>query len=164
MGPGGWTFLVALAMAIGLAGIAVPVLPGILVLWFAALIYGFAVGFGSLGVLVMVIMTSGVALSIASSIIIPKKAADDSGADGSSQLIGLIGAVIGFFVIPVIGLFVGGLAGILLAEYLRLQDFNAAWRATKGVARGFGKSAVVDFALGIVMVTAWALWALTVIW
>lgn len=163
MGDVGWTILAALAMAIGLAGVVVPVLPGILVIWAAALAYGFAVGFGVLGWTIMVIMTVGVAASVVTSVVVPKAAAAEFGASGKSQLIGLVFGVIGFFVIPVIGLFVGALLGVFVGEYLRLDDGEAAWRATKAVARGFGKSVFIDIGLGAVMVTMWALWAVTVI-
>ncbi len=159
----GWTIIAALVMAVGLAGVVVPVLPGILLLWVTALVYGFAVGFGPMGIIVMIVMTLGLALSFASSVIVPKQAADQYGASTLSQWVGLLGAIIGFFVIPVVGLPIGGLVGVLGAEYYQLGDFNAAWRATKGVARGFGKSALIDLAIGLVLVLAWAGWALTVI-
>ncbi|MEE9413990.1 MAG: DUF456 domain-containing protein [Acidimicrobiales bacterium] len=157
------TVLVALTMAIGLLGVLLPILPGILLIWVAALVYGLVVGFGPMGWLVMTIMTVGVVVSLVTSVVIPKQAAEESGATGTSQLAGLVGGVVGFFVIPVLGLPIGALLGILGAEYLRAGDFNSAWRATKGVARGFGKSAVVDLGLGLVMVGSWAIWVLTVL-
>lgn len=163
MGDVGWTILVAVAMALGLASVIVPVLPGILVIWAAALAYGFAVGFGALGWVTMVVMTIGVICSLVTSVIIPRSAAAEFGASGKSQLLGLVLGIIGFFVVPVIGLFLGALLGVFLGEYHRLEEGEAAWRATKAVAKGFGKSALVDVGLGVVMVSVWALWALTVL-
>lgn len=158
-----WTIIISLSMLVGLVGVAVPVVPGILILWVAALVYGLAVGFGPLGWLVMLVMTLGVAASFIAGVILPKQAADKAGAAGYSQLAGLVGAVIGFFVIPIVGLLVGAMIGVLVSEYLWARDFDKAWNATKGVALGFGKSALVDMALGLIMVAFWAVWALTVV-
>lgn len=163
MGDVGWTILAAVAMALGLASVVVPVLPGILVIWAVALAYGFGVGFGALGWITMVVMTIGVICSLITSVVIPKAAAAEFGASSKSQLIGLVLGIIGFFVVPVVGLFLGALLGVFIGEYFRLEDGEAAWRATKAVAKGFGKSALVDVGLGIVMVSVWALWALTVV-
>ncbi len=159
----GWTLLAAVAMAVGLAGVVVPVLPGILVIWAVALAYGFAVGFGVLGWITMVVLTVAVVVSIVSSVVVPKSAAAEFGATGQSQLLGLVFGIVGFFVIPVVGLFVGALLGVYLGEYQRLEDSEAAWRATKAVARGFGKSVLIDIGLGVLMVGVWTIWALTVV-
>lgn len=163
MGDVGWTILVAVAMAIGLAGVVVPILPGLLVVWAAALVYGFAVGFGVLGWITMIVMTVGVVASLVTSVVIPKAAASEFGASGQSQVLGLVFGIVGFFVIPVIGLFVGALFGVFIGEYLRLDEGEAAWRATKAVARGFGKSVLIDIVLGVAMVLVWGLWATTVV-
>lgn len=158
-----WTIVVGVVMVIGLGGVILPLLPGLLLIWAAALGYGFAVGWSSLGVAVMVVLSVIVVASLIASVLVPRRAAADSGASGWSQLGALVGAVIGFFVIPVFGVIVGALVGLLLVEYLRTDDWGAAWVATKGTARGFGVSILIDLALGMVMMLVWAVWALTVL-
>lgn len=157
------TSIVAVVMVVGLAGVVIPVLPGLVLIWAAALVYGIEVGFGVGGVVVMTILTVLTLVSIVLGVILPKRAATESGATRRSQLVGLIGAVIGFFVIPVVGLVVGALVGVLVAEYKDKGDWPAARTATVGVAKGFGVSALVQFLIGFAMIVVWSLWAATVV-
>jgi len=68
---------------------------------------------------------------------------------------GLVGAVIGFFVIPVVGALVGFPAGIFVAELGRVRDVRAAWRATWEAIKGLGMGIAIGFAAGIVMIGVW---------
>jgi hypothetical protein len=54
---------------------------------------------------------------------------------GFAKLAGLAGAVIGFFVIPFVGLFFGLSVGIFVAEQVRLRDWGRARIATKAAIR-----------------------------
>ena len=158
-----WTAVVGVVMVVGLGGVILPVVPGLVLMWGAALVYGFAVGWSTIGVATMVILGLLVVASLVSGVLVPRRAAAESGASGWSQLGALIGAIVGFFAIPVFGLIVGALVGLLVVEYLRTDDWGAAWTATKGTARGFGVSILIDLGLGMVMILLWAVWALTVL-
>ncbi|MEM9565820.1 MAG: DUF456 domain-containing protein [Actinomycetota bacterium] len=158
-----WTVVVAVVMVIGLAGVVVPVVPGLLLMWVAALLYGFAVGWSGLGIGVMVVLSVLVVTSLILGVIVPRRAAADSGASGLAQVGALIGAVVGFFVIPLVGVIVGAVVGLLIVEYLRNDDWDLAWTAAKGTLRGFGISILIDLGLGLVMLTAWSVWAATVL-
>ena len=158
-----WTLLAIVVMVVGLAGTVLPLLPGPLLMWSTALVYGLVVGFDLVGVAVMTLITLLVALSFTTGVVLPKRAADRAGASKRSQLGGLVGGVIGFFAIPVIGLVIGALVGVMVVEYQAKGDALEAWVATKGVAKGFGLSALVDLAIGLLIVAAWAGWAITVI-
>ena len=70
---------------------------------------------------------------------------------------GAVGAVVGFFVIPVVGLVVGGVAAVYLAELARLQDFGLAWGSTWAVLRGIGIGMLVELTAALLMVGVWAL-------
>lgn len=158
-----WTLIVGVTLVIGLCGVVLPVVPGLVFMWAAGLFYGFVVGWSAIGVGVMVALTLLTIAGFVTGILIPQKAAAESGASGMAQLGGLVGAIVGFFVIPVFGVIVGALAGLLIVEYLRNDDWALAWIATKGTARGFGLSILIDLALGMVMLMLWALWAATVL-
>lgn len=157
------TVIAAIIMIIGMCGTLLPLLPGMILMWVTGLGYGYFVGFGSVGTVVMVILTILLLVSFAAGVLIPKKAADQAGVSWITQLGGVAGAIIGFFVIPVVGVVVGGLAGVLLIEYLDHDDLPAAWASTKQVALGVGIAALAQFALGIVAMFAWSGWALTVV-
>lgn len=158
------TILVLLAMLIGLAGTLVPILPGILLMWASAVAYGFAVGFDALAVGLLVVVTILTAVSIVAGVVLPKRAAAESGASGASQFAAAVGAVVGFFVIPVVGLIIGALVGIGLAEWYDKRDWPAARASTIAVAKGFGLSTLVQFALGFLILVVWLVWALAVSW
>lgn len=159
----GWSLVIGVVMVIGLCGVVLPMLPGLILMWAAALVYGFAVGWSTVGVVVMVLATGVVAAGLAAGIILPQRAAAAGGASAAAQLAGLAGAIVGFFVIPVVGVLVGGLAGVYGVELARHGDRQAAWTATVATARGFGVAILVDLVLGFVLLMAWVVWALTVV-
>jgi len=158
-----FTTLVAAVMLVGLAGVLVPVLPGLALIWAAALVYGLEVGFGPGGVLVMVVLTILVGVGALLGVVLPKRAAAESGASGRTQLVGFVGAVIGFFAIPVVGVVVGALIGVLLAEYADKGNWPDARSATIGVAKGFGLSTLAQLAIGFTMIAVWTVWAATIV-
>lgn len=160
----GWSLLALVLMLIGLCGVIIPILPGLMLIWAVALGYGFLVGFGTTGIAVMVVLTVLVGVSIVKSVMVPRRTAVESGASGWSQFGGLVGAVIGFFVIPVVGFIIGALVGVLAVEVMLKGNWDEAWTATKGLAKGFGISALIDLVLGLIMIATWGLWAATTIW
>jgi len=158
-----WTGVAAAVMAVGLVGVIVPFLPGLFLILAAAGVYGLLVGFDSVAVAVLIAMSILVAISVIKSFVIPRKAASQSGASGWSQVAAVAGGVIGFFVIPIFGLILGALAGLVLSEFMIKGNWDEAWVAAKGTAKGFGVSALIDLGLGIVMIAAWSVWAATVV-
>src|SRR5688500_3847373 len=95
--------LAGVAMQVGLAGTVVPVVPGLRLLWLAGLLYGIAVGFGSVGTAAFVAMTVLAAAGTVAGVVLPHRAAGAAGAARPSLLLGLVAAVVGFFVVPVVG-------------------------------------------------------------
>jgi uncharacterized protein YqgC (DUF456 family) len=150
--------LVALAMAVGVVGTLVPVLPGLALVWAAGLAYGFAEGFGTVGTAAMVVMTALAIAGQAAGWLLPKRAAAAAGAHKRSVWLGALGAVVGFFVIPVVGVAVGGLAGIYAAEWQRTRDPALAWNATRRTLVGFGLATLAQFGAALAMVATWLGW------
>ncbi|MGI9594654.1 MAG: DUF456 family protein [Acidimicrobiales bacterium] len=160
----GWSLLAAIVMVIGLCGVVIPVLPGLALIWGTALIYGFAVGYDTAGIAAMFLLTGLLVASIVKGVIVPRRTAAGSGASGWAQLGGVVGAILGFFLIPVIGVIVGALVGVLVVEFFIKGNWADAWTATKGLAKGFGISALIDFGLGLMMIGVWTAWAATILW
>jgi uncharacterized protein YqgC (DUF456 family) len=158
-----WTVVAALAMVAGLLGVVVPVLPGLLLIWGAALVYGLLVGFGTVGWIVITVLTVLAAISVIKGFIIPRRAAVRSGASPWAQFGAFVGGVLGFFLIPVLGVILGALGGLLAVELMLKGNWNDAWTATIGTARGFGVSALIDLGLGTLMIACWSIWAATVV-
>lgn len=158
-----WTIVVGIVMVLGLMGVVLPVLPGLLLIWAAAVFYGFMVGFGTVGWTVVGLLTMLAVAGMFKTVLIPRRAAVEAGASGWAQLGAVVGGVVGFFVIPVFGLILGALAGLLVVEYMLKGDWNEALVAVRGTAKGFGLSVVIDLILGMIMIVAWSVWAATVL-
>ena len=151
---------VAVLVAVGVIGTILPMLPGLALIVGATLLYGVVDGFGATGTVAMaLIIALGVAGTVAG-LIIPKRAAGAAGAPRSSLLVGAVGAVIGFFAVPVIGLPLGGVVGIYVGERLRTGDGGVAWRTTRATVRGFGLAALAQLAAALVMAAIWVVWVL----
>ncbi len=153
--------VVLVLMLVGLAGTLLPVLPGILLMLGAVIGYGVVLEFGAIGVIVVVLCILLALLAIALGVVLPQRAATESGASTRSQWAAAGGAIIGFFVIPVVGAIVGALVGIAMSEYMLTNDWEATRRSTIGIAKGFGLSTLAQFAIGFVMLLLWLAWAAT---
>jgi hypothetical protein len=70
-------------------------------------------------------------------------------------VVGLVAAVVGFFVIPVVGFFVGFALGVYLEERRRLAGHDAAWRSTREALRAIGVSIVIELAATALAAGAW---------
>lgn len=158
MSDGELVGVLAVVMAVGAVGTVVPLLPGLGLIWLAGLVYGIDQGFGAVGVAAFTAMTVlGVAATVAG-YVVPQRRASVAGATRSSVLLGVAGAVVGFFVVPIVGLPLGGVIGIYAGEHLRTRDPAAAWRATRATIVGFGLAALVQFVAALVMIAVWVGW------
>lgn len=149
---------VGIAMVVGIVGTLVPLIPGLGLAWAAALVYGLAEGFGAVGATAMVVIT---ALAIGGTVagwVVPARVAGNAGAARLSIVLGAVGAVIGFFVIPVVGVMVGGVAGVYLGELQRTSGGGAAWAATKATIKGFGAAAILQFVAAVLIAVTWGVW------
>jgi hypothetical protein len=78
-------------------------------------------------------------------------------ADGVPQrtlLLGTALAIVGFFVIPVVGLFVGFVLGVYLAELQRVGK-DSAWPSTKHALRAVVHSVLIELAAGFLAAATW---------
>jgi uncharacterized protein YqgC (DUF456 family) len=145
-------------MVAGLIGTIVPLVPGLLIVWVAGLVYGLVEGFGTLGGVAFAVMTVLLVMGSAASYVLPHRAGVLAGAGKGSLRLGIVGAVVGFFVIPVLGLPIGAVAGVWLGERLRLGDWREAWGTTRRVVVGFGLGALAEFGAGALMFATWLIW------
>ncbi|MGH1562768.1 DUF456 domain-containing protein [Mumia sp. DW29H23] len=148
------TVLVGLAILVGLAGIIVPILPGSLLIWAAIGVWAIAVGEPT-GWVVFGLATGVYALTLVVQYAVPGKRLKDAGVPGKAMLAGGVLGVVGFFVIPFVGLFVGFVLGVYAWELNRLRIHSAAWTATKHAMKAAGLSILIELAGGLVSTTLW---------
>lgn len=152
----GGLLLVALVMAIGVVGVLVPLLPGLLLVAGAGLVWALAES-SSFGWVVFTAMLVVLGVGTAAKYVLPARQLSAAGAPRSTLLVGAVGAVVGFFVIPVVGLLVGGVVGVYVAEYRRLHEGPAAWRSTVVTLKAIGLGVIIELLAGIVATGIWAL-------
>ena len=64
-------------------------------------------------------------------------------------------AIVGMFVIPVLGLFLGFAEGLVLGEYARRRDFPAALRASGSALKAMGLGVLVEFGCAALASSVW---------
>jgi len=147
-------------MLVGLLMLMLPILPGLWVMWIAALIYGLVTGFDTAGIIIMVIITILTVVGGLMDNIMMGANARVSGASWLSIGVALLGAILGSILLPPLGGLLFAVVGIFLVEYFRIKDWRAALQSTKGLALGCGWGVVARFGLGILVGIAWLVWAL----
>lgn len=150
-------------MLVGLAGLFVPIFPGLEVMWLATLIYALVQYSNhnmawyewALFAIITLLMLVG---SIIDNIIIAKRVREKKVPWGSIILGYLAGIVASIFFTPLIGI-VAAPVGLFAAEYLRLRDSRIAFDSTRAWMTGWGITIAIRVAIGVVMIGLWMIWA-----
>src|SRR4051794_18298307 len=145
--------LVALAIAVGLVGILVPVLPGSILVLGAVLVWAWTVG----GATAWAVFAVAAVILVAGSVVkylVPNRHLKDAGIPASTQWVGAALGIVGFFVVPVVGLVIGFVLGVYLAEYRRVGS-AAAWPSTKHALRAVGLSILIELVAGVGAPVVW---------
>ncbi len=146
--------LVALTIAVGLVGIVVPILPGGILVIGAIGVWAFVEN----TVVSWVVFGIAAALFVASQIIKytwPVKRMRAADVRTSVLVVGGIAGVVGFFVIPVIGLLIGFVLGVFVAELSIRQDATRAWASTWHALKGVALSVGVELSGALLATCAW---------
>lgn len=144
---------VAIAIAVGLVGILVPILPGSVLVLVAIAVWASEVG-GNTAWLVFAVATTFLVIGTVVKYAVPGRHLQLSGIPASTQWVGAAFAVVGFFVVPVVGLFVGFVVGVYAAE-LRRVGSSAAWPSTKSALRAVGLSILIELAAATLAACVW---------
>lgn len=145
--------LVALTIAVGLVGIVVPVLPGTLLVLGAlgawALVVGTPTGWTVFGIAAGVLAVGAVV-----KFAVPGRRLKGSGVPNSTLWVGALVGVVGFFVVPVLGLFLGFVLGVYVAEVRRLGTDDAR-TSTVQALKAVGLSMAIELASALVATCTW---------
>ena len=154
MGAAG-ELLIGFIMSIGLLGTFVPFLPGITLIWATGFAWVILDGGGWLRWLLFVFMTVLFIIAHVASIRIPVKKVATLQTPRGTIFVASICGVIGFFVIPVLGLPIGFAIGIFLWNLIHTREFHRAMRVTWETLKSFGLIALVQLLCGIGIVALW---------
>jgi len=151
----GSNILVAIAMLVGTVGIVVPVLPGLFLVWAATLLWAVEVH-STVGWVVFGATTALYAVGLVAQYVLPGRRMRRAGVDSRFVALALVVAVVGFFVIPVIGAAIGFVVTIFLLELAKHRDRAVAWRATLHAIRAVGLNIGIELATAFAIITTWA--------
>jgi uncharacterized protein YqgC (DUF456 family) len=144
---------VGLAIVFGLIGIVVPVLPGLLLVVGAILVWAVFEGGGTAwGVALLCLALGGVGSYIKYSI--PKRRLNESGVRNSTLLLATLVAIVGLFVLPVVGAPVGFVGTIYMTERMR-GDTQQAWPRTRQTLLAIATSIGIELAAGMIIAAIW---------
>jgi uncharacterized protein YqgC (DUF456 family) len=146
-------FAVAVAIAIGLLGIIVPILPGALLILGAIVVWATELGERT-GWIVLAVAVLLTLIGAIAKYAVPGRHLKELGIPSSTQWTGVALGLVGFFVIPVIGLFIGFVLGVYLAEHRRLGA-RAAWPSTVAALRAAGLSILIELVAGMLTAAVW---------
>jgi uncharacterized protein YqgC (DUF456 family) len=152
---GSGLLLVGVAMAVGLAGTVLPFLPGLPVIWVAGLVWALSSS-GAARWVVLAVLTLLLVAGTVVHYVLPARSLRGQ-APRSTLWLGLLGAVVGMFVVPVVGFVLGGVVGVYAAEATRTRDARAAWASTRQVLTAYGLGMAVEVGAALLMILTWLL-------
>ncbi len=150
--------ITGLIMFAGLVSLIVPIIPGLTIIWVAALVYGLVTGFDWInGVLFLFITTLMIVGNVVDNLFMGGSARY-SGASWLSIGIALVAGIAGSILFPPVGGLIAALVGIFIIELIRLKDLRHAWKSLRSMAAGCGWAFFVRFILGLIMIFWWIIW------
>lgn len=156
----GFDVFIALAIALGLAGVVVPLLPGSLLVGGAILVWA-AVTDEAGGWVVLTVALALLGTGTLVKYLVPGRKLQRNGVPTLTLVIGGALGIVGFFVVPVIGLPLGFVLGVYLAEWQRTSR-QQAWPATVAALKAVGLGILIELVFAVLAALTWAVGVLAV--
>jgi hypothetical protein len=144
----------AFLILVGMVGIVVPVLPGLLLCLAAVFLWALDAGTAlawSVFAVAAVLWVAGVALQYA----VPGRRMREAGVRRSTLVLAVLLAVVGFFVVPVVGAAIGFVGGIFLVELSHSQDRSTAWASTRAALKAVFLSIGIELLAALAIAVTW---------
>ncbi len=159
----------AIIMVLGLFSLIIPGIPGLTIIWLASLVFMLLTGFSWQAWVVFAFMTLFMLAGNISDNLLMGAGARKQGASwlaiGVALAAGVVGTfllaagVVGTFLLPPFGGLVAALVGLFIVEYVRLKDWQKALDSAGSMAMGCGWAVALRFAVGVLMIALWVIWA-----
>jgi uncharacterized protein YqgC (DUF456 family) len=150
---------VALIVLVGIVGIVVPVLPGLLLVWAGIAVWA-TERQDSTGWVLLAAVTALALAGTAVKYVLPGRRMRTAGVPARTMLAGGVLGLVGFVVVPVVGLLLGFVLGVYLAERRRLGRHDTAWTSTVVALKAAGWSMLIELFTGLLMAGTWAVTAI----
>jgi uncharacterized protein YqgC (DUF456 family) len=145
--------VVAVLLVVGIAGVIVPVIPGMLLILGGVLLWAFDLN-TTTGWFVFGVAACFLVLGTVVKYVVPGRQLKAAGVPRSSLVAAGVLGIVGFFVIPVVGLLVGFVLGMYAAERRRLGA-AAAGPATRSALKAVGLSILIELAAALLASATW---------
>lgn len=149
-----------LTIAVGLVGIVVPVLPGSLLVAGAVLVWavleGSVAAYATFAV-AATLLAAGTVLRY----LVPGRRLQAGGIPGRTLVVGGLAGLVGFFVVPLLGLPLGFVGGVYLAERRRIGR-ELAVPSTRQAVLAAGLSLLIELTAGLLTAATWLTGAVVV--
>jgi uncharacterized protein len=150
------TIIAGLLMAVAVFGTIYPILPGSPVALVTLIAWGWVLGSAAswtaagIGALLACIGWSA-------SVILTGRKLKKQQIPRRSIIIGALASIVGMFVIPVAGLFLGFAGGLFVSEYVRRKDYRAALRSSGEALKAMGLGMLVEFGMVSLAGSVWTI-------
>ena len=149
------TVLCGLAILVGVAGTVIPVLPGSFLIGLSLLAWAVWGGEGVTGWVVFGVGMVFVLAGMAASAVLAGRKLKQHRIPNRSVALGIVLGIVGMFVIPVVGLFVGFAAGLLLSEVQRTRNVGTALTTSWAALKATGLGILAEFGLACLAASTW---------
>ena len=145
-------------MLIGLFSLVLVVVPGLTIIWLAALVYGILTGFDINSGLIFGAITVCMVIGNSLDQILMGAKAKSSGASWTSIGVSMAAAFVFSLLFPPFGGLVAALIALFILELIRIKNWRKAGDSTKEMTIGCATAVLARFAVGVLMIASWALW------
>lgn len=143
------TLLCGIVIVIGIIGTIIPMLPGVLLCWISVLVWVLFAAEGAGRWAVLGLATVVGLIGLVAQFAWPGKRLKQAGVPTTTLMVGGMAGIVGFCVLPVLGLPIGFVAGVYLAEQIRLREPGPAWQSTKHALKAAGLYMLIEIASAI---------------
>ncbi len=153
-----WLIAVVAGMLVGLAGIVIQVVPGLLLIVISQFVWALVQNspFGWLAFIL------GLLVAIAAWILmyyLPGKRLQAAGIPNYVLVIAAVAGIVGFFVVPIVGLPLFFIGAIYVVESLRHRHASRSLSSTWQAIKAAGLSLLIELSAGMLAVIQWVLWS-----
>lgn len=145
-----------LLLVVGVLGTIFPILPGSMLIIGTLLVWAWVLGSSASWTAGLIGMALA-AIGMSSSLVLTGRKMKKEQIPNGPVTIGVIVGIVGMFLIPGIGLFIGFAVGLLAAELVRRRDFGAAVRSSWEAIKSMGLGMLLEFLFASLALTAFAI-------
>lgn len=154
------TVVAGLLLVVAAIGTIIPVLPGSLLALLTLLGWAWTLD-GTPSWVMGAIAMALVLIGWSASLVLTGRKLKERKVPGRSVLVGGVFAVVGMFVIPIVGFVLGFALGLFLSELQRRANAAEAWSASIAALKATGIGILIEFCCACL---AGSMWAIGVIW